>query len=257
MVSGLRQMVGSSDLKLGHMLFEFMTPNIGNLLRASGSQFAIVDMEHNGLGFETLATTVRYIHAAGLPAVSRIATREQADVARALDVGADCIMVPMVSSVEQARSLIEALKYFPDGKRGIALPPLQRYAPRPMHEAMIAANQDTALFVQIESTAGVSCVEELAALEAVDCLWIGHADLSSDLGIPGQFDHPRFAEAEAAVIAAAKKHNKSLGRLTHQVDEGEALFRKGYDFIAFSNDLKLLESALKAGNDALRERCKS
>jgi 2-dehydro-3-deoxyglucarate aldolase/4-hydroxy-2-oxoheptanedioate aldolase len=212
-------------------------------------------MEHNGLGFETLATSIRYLHAAGLPAVSRIATREPIDVARALDVGADCVMVPMVSSVEQGRRLVDALKYFPDGKRGIALPPLQRYAPRPMAEAMIEANKDTALFIQIENGAGVSCAEELAALESVDCLWIGHADLSCDLGIPGQLDHPRFKEAEAAVIAAAKKHGKSLGRLSHLVDESEALYRKGYDMIAFSNDLKLLESALKSGSEALRARC--
>jgi 2-dehydro-3-deoxyglucarate aldolase/4-hydroxy-2-oxoheptanedioate aldolase len=251
----MKRMVGTAELKVGHMLFEFMTPNIGNLLRGAGADFGIIDMEHNGLGFETLATTIRYLHAAGLPAVSRIATREPIDVARALDVGADCVMVPLVSSVEQARRLIDALKYFPAGKRGIALPPLQRYAPRPMHEAMIAANNDTALFVQIENAVGVSCVDELASLEAVDCLWVGHADLSSDLGIPGQFDHPRFQEAEAAVIAAAKNHGKSLGRLSHLVDEGEALYRKGYDMIAFSNDLKLMETALKAGSDALRARC--
>ncbi len=248
----LKAMVSDPGPKIGHMLFEFMTPNVGYGLSSAGADFVVIDMEHNGLGFETLATTIRYLHAAALPVIARIATRSPADVSRACDVGADGIMVPMVSSVGEVERIAAAMKYYPEGRRGVALPPLARYGPIPMIDAFAEANRRLALFIQIENTDGVENADAIAALDSVDCLWTGHADLSCALGVPGDFQCETFRQAEAKIIAAAKSKGKSLGRLTLSVEGCVELSRLGYDFLVYGNDLKLWTAALTDGIGSIR-----
>ncbi len=248
----MKDLVAEPGTKIGHMLFEFMTPNVGYALSSAGADFAIIDMEHNGLGFETLATTIRYLHAASIPAIARIATRVPSDVSRACDVGADAIMVPMVSSVEEVEKIAAAMKYYPEGRRGVALPPLERYGPMPMVDAFKEANRRLALFVQIESATGVENVDAIAALDSVDCVWTGHADLSCSLGIPGDFVSDTFRQAEDKIIRAAKDNGKALGRLGQNVEGCLELSRLGYDLLAFSNDLKVWGGAVANGIRAIR-----
>ena len=119
---------------------------------------------------------------------------------------------------------------------------------------MKSANRDLALFLQIENNEGVENAAALAALDAVDCLWIGHADLSWSLGVPGQLDSDVYKQAEQKVIAAARGQNKSLGRLVRDVESGVAAHRLGYDFLTYSNDLKVWEAGLAAGVKGLTER---
>ena len=93
------------------------------------------------------------------------------------------------------------------------------------------------------------------AIDGVDCLWVGHFDLSCSLGIPGQFDHPDFQTAMAAVVAAGNAHNKSLGRVAPTVADGVELYAQGFDFIINSADIKILQNALSADIATLREKC--
>ena len=96
--------------------------------------------------------------------------------------------------------------------------------------------------------------DEIAAIDGVDCLWIGHFDLSASLGIPGQFDSDRFNRAVDAVVAAAAKHDKSIGRLVGSPEEGARLFRQGFDFICYLGDAWLLQRALSEGFSAIRSQ---
>lgn len=248
----MKELVAEPGTKIGHMLFEFMTPNVGYALSSAGADFAIIDMEHNGLGFETLATAIRYLHAASIPAVARIATRNPSDVSRACDVGADAIMVPMVSSIAEVEKIATAMKYYPEGLRGVALPPLERFGPMSMVDAFKEANRRLALIVQIESVEGVENANAIAALDSVDCVWTGHADLSCSLGIPGDFVSDTFLEAEKKIIDAAKKHGKALGRLGQNAEGCLEFCERGYDILAFSNDLKIWGGAVANGIRAIR-----
>src|SRR5262249_14597094 len=128
---GLQALIGTSGTKIGTFLFEFATPGIGQILKAAGADFAVLDMEHTGFGFETVREVVRYCQAAALPIVVRVPSQQRHHISRALDTGADGVMVPIVSSVEQAKAVLEAAKYWPDGTRGVA-PGLahERYAMR-------------------------------------------------------------------------------------------------------------------------------
>jgi 2-keto-3-deoxy-L-rhamnonate aldolase RhmA len=252
---GLKEMARSRDLKLGHFIVEFATPGIGQILKGAGCDFALFDTEHSGFGFETIKAVLRYMQAADLPTIVRVPSKEYHHIARAADMGAEGVMLPMVGSPEEARAILECLKYVPDGRRGVALGIAHdRYLPGPTMEKLAAANRRTTLFAQIETRQGVENAEALAALPGVDCLWIGHFDLSCALGIPGQFDHRDFADAVTAVTTACQKHDKALGRLVPTVDEAVALRAAGFDFLCYSGDVWALQGAVQAGLDEIRAR---
>jgi 2-keto-3-deoxy-L-rhamnonate aldolase RhmA len=137
------------------------------------------------------------------------------------------------------------MKYYPDGKRGVALQVAHdNYRPGKVKDKLAAANRRTTFFAQIETADGVKNAEAIAAVPGVDCLWVGHFDLSVSLGIPGEFDNPKFTKAIDRVVAAARKHGKALGRLAPTVEQGAELYRLGFDFICYSGDVWVLHNAL-------------
>ena len=228
---GLKAMARSKDVKIGHFIVEFATPGIGQILKGAGCDFALFDTEHSGFSFETIKDVLRYMQAADLPTIVRVPSAEYNHIARAADMGAEGVMVPMIGTADQAREVVNCLKYYPEGGRGVALGIAHdRYTQGPVLEKLEAANKRTTVFAQIETAEGVANADEIAAVKGVDCLWIGHFDLSSSLGIPGEFEHRLFKNAVKAVTKACETHKKALGRLVPTVEEGIKLNRAGHDF---------------------------
>jgi 2-keto-3-deoxy-L-rhamnonate aldolase RhmA len=249
----LKGMARSRALKCGHFVVEFATPGIGHILKGAGCDFVLFDTEHSGFGHETIKSALRYFEAAQLPTIVRVPSKEYHHIARAADMGAEGIMLPMVNDADEARRIVDSLKYVPDGMRGVALAIAHdRYAPGPTMDKLRQANERTTLFAQIETKAGVDNAEAIAALDGVDCLWVGHFDLSCSLGVPGQFDHPTFTDAIRRVIEAARQHGKAVGRLVPDVQTGVDLYKQGFDFVCYSGDVWVLQAGVKAGIDAIR-----
>ena len=254
----LKQMASTRALKVGHFLVEFATPGIGHILKNAGCEFVILDTEHSGFGFETARSTVQYCKAADLPMVVRVPSKEYHHIARAVDMGAEGVMLPMVNSADEARHILDCLKYPPVGGRGAIFQfAHDDYLPGTPLDKTQAANARTALFTQIETAEGVANVDEIAAVDGVDVLWVGHFDLSNSLGIPGQFDHPEFIKATDAVIKAAKKHGKSAGRLVPTVDQCIELYKYGFDFISYSGDVWAFFGAIQSAVNDIRQGCAS
>ncbi len=246
----LKAMSRSRDLKAGHFLIEFDTPGIGYILKHAGCDFAVLDTEHSGFAIETVKRVMAFMRAADLPTIVRVPSKDYKDIARACDAGAEGVMLPMVSTPDEAQGIVNAVKYVPEGGRGVILRAAHdRYTAGPTMEKLAEANQRTTTFLQIETAEGVENAEAIASLEGVDCLWIGHFDLSCSLGIPGEFDNPKFLQAVDRVIAACRKTDTALGRLVPDVASGVAFNRQGFDFIAYSADAWVLGDALA---DALR-----
>ena len=250
----LKEMAKTRALKVGHFHIEFDTPGIGYIVKNAGADFTILDLEHSGFGIETAKRVLAYMRAADLPTIVRSPSKDYKDIARLCDVGAEGVMLPMVSTVEEARHIIDSMKYVPVGKRGVILRAANDcYSAGPTQEKLAAANERTTLVVQIETAEGVENAEAIASLEEVDCLWVGHFDLSCSLGIPGQFDHPDFTGAIDRVIDAGRKTETALGRLVPDVASGIELYRQGFDFIAYSADAWVLGDALAVAFKGLRE----
>ena len=129
------------------------------------------------------------------------------------------------------------------------------YGQGPVPDKLAAANERTTLFCQIETAEGAENADAIAAVDGIDGLWIGHFDLSVSLGIPGQFNHPKFLKAVERTIVAAKKHKRALGRLVPTTETGIALYKQGFDFCCYSGDVWVLRDALAAAITTLREGC--
>jgi 2-keto-3-deoxy-L-rhamnonate aldolase RhmA len=250
---GLKAMAGTKAPKFGHFIVEFATPGIGHILKSAGCDFVLFDLEHSGFHFETVKSVVRYFEAAQLPTIVRVPSKEYHHIARAMDMGAEGLMLPMVSSADEARQIVHSMKYHPEGGRGVALQVAHdRYRPGAVAEKFAATNKRTTLFCQIETADGVKNADAIAAVEGVDCLWVGHFDLSVSLGIPGQFDHKDFRKAIDKTIAATVKRKKSLGRLVPTVEQGIEFYGMGFDFICYSGDVWVLHNALAEAMARLR-----
>ncbi len=254
--ANLKRLFASEQLKVSHALFEFSTPGIGQLLGSAGVDFVFVDMEHSGFGISEIKELVTSMRAAGLPSMVRPPSKSYHHIARTLDVGADGLLLPMVASADEAREIIKHMYYPPKGHRGIALGIAHDgYAPRTPSAALAAANRRIAMAALIETAEGVDNVEAIAAVPGVDCLWLGHFDLSASLGIPGQFDHPDFVRAERRIRRAARRHGKALGFLVVDAKQGSDCFRKGYDVICYQMDTLTYQQTLSQGIGDLRRRC--
>ena len=237
--ANLKRLFASEQLKVSHALFEFSTPGIGQLLGSAGVDFVFVDMEHSGFGISEIKELVTSMRAAGLPSMVRPPSKSYHHIARTLDVGADGLLLPMVASADEAREIIKHM-YYP---------------PRTPAAALAAANRRIGMAALIETAEGVDNVEASAAVPGVDCLWLGHFDLSASLGIPGQFDHPDFVRAERRIRRAARRHGKALGFLVVDAKQGSACFRKGYDVSCYQMDTLTYQQTLSQGIGDLRRRC--
>jgi len=232
-------------MKVGHFIVEFATPGIGHIMKSAGCDFVLFDMEHSGFSMETVKSAVRYMQAAELPMIVRVPSRDYDHIARVCDMGAEGIMLPMVGSAAEAKRIVDAVKYHPEGKRGVALQVAHDdYRPGIVKDKFAAANRRTTVFAQIETAEGVDNAAAIANTTGVDCLWVGHFDLSVSLGIPGEFDSPKFKAAIEKVTAAARKHGKALGRLVPTVELGLEIHAQGFDFICYSGDVWVLHNAL-------------
>lgn len=175
----------------GAMVFEFFSPGISAILANAGCRFVLYDMEHAGLGFETLKWLFASCRGLPIEPMVRVPCGEHTWLARALDLGARGVMIPMVESAEQAQAIVQACRYPPAGRRGAAFGFAQcDYLGGDVGEKVRQANERTMVIAQIETERGLERVEEIAAVEGVDVLWVGQFDLSNFLGIPGRFDDP-------------------------------------------------------------------
>jgi 2-dehydro-3-deoxyglucarate aldolase/4-hydroxy-2-oxoheptanedioate aldolase len=155
-------------------------------------------------------------------------------------------MVPMVDSVEQARAIAEATHYPPRGRRGAAFGfPHDDYEPGDPAAKMKAADARNLVIAQIETERGLECVEAIAAVDGIDCLWLGHFDMTNFLGIPGQFEHPRYIEAVRRIVAAGRKHKKALGFMAADAALARQYRKLGFNMIATGTDHGILMAGVR------------
>lgn len=250
----IRQRAMSGEQVLGAMIFEFFSPGIPQILANVGCEFVLYDMEHTGAGFETLKAQAAYC--SGLPIVpmARVPRGEYHFLARALDIGMEGVMIPMVESAEGAARIVDATRYPPMGRRGAAFGfAHDAYSGGDPKEKMDNANAQITVIAQIETERGLENVDEIAGVEGIDVLWLGHFDLANFLGIPGDFQNPTFLEAVEATVAAARRHGKGLGFMPADKDWASEYKAHGFNMLAVGTDQGLFAQAVRAVLESVRE----
>jgi len=243
----------AGETVLGALVFEFFSPGMPQVLKAADCEFVLFDMEHTGLGFETLKTLFAACRGIGLSPMVRVPRSEYHFLARALDVGAHGVMVPMVESAEEARRIVEATHYPPQGRRGAAFGIAQDdYCGGDVKAKVAALNERTLVIAQIESERGLAEAEAIAATPGIDVLWLGHFDLTNFLGIPGDFEHPRYLAAIEAIVAAARRHGKGLGFMAADAQWARRYRDFGFNMIVAGLDQTLLQAAVRGTLAPLR-----
>ena len=254
----VKQNLQTGGVSIGTFVFKFNTTGIGPIAAQAGAEFAVFDMEHTGWSVETIRMLIATTRSTKMIPLVRVPAAEYDFIARVLDIGAMGIMVPMVESASQAETIVASAKYPPIGRRGAAFGVAHDdYAGGGIVEKIHSANSETLLIAQIETVTGVRDVDKIAAVDGIDVLWIGHFDLSNSLGIPGQFDHPKFAEAVAQVLDACQRQDKILGFMAGDVEGGRKLLDQGFRMLAYGGDLWLYQAAVRDGVAALKSHTES
>ncbi|HEX5444079.1 MAG TPA: aldolase/citrate lyase family protein [Pirellulales bacterium] len=244
--------IQGGGVSIGTFVFEFNTTGIGRIAAEAGAEFAVFDMEHTGWSVETIRMLIATTRPTEMIPFVRIPATEYHFIARALDMGAMGVMVPMVETTHQAEAIVAAAKYPPVGRRGAAFSVAHDdYTGGDIVEKIESANRQGLVIAQIETAAGVHQVEEIAAVPGIDVLWVGHFDLSNSLGIPGQFDHPDFKGALVRILDACRRHDKVPGFMAGDVAAGRSLLDQGFRMIAYGGDLWIYQAALREGLTAL------
>lgn len=235
------------------------SPLTAEIIGQTGYDWVILDLEHgSGDERDTLPQMQALEHTAAVPLV-RIEINHRPRAHRVLDFGAAGVMVPRVDTAEQARDAVASMRYAPAGQRGIAL--MNRACGFGARTAayFAAANEQLLTIVQIESTDAVEQAGAIAAVDGVDVLFVGPADLSQSMGIFGQYHDPGFLEAVRRTGAAAKTHGKAAGVLLPSLADLRLYWEAGYRFIGAGSDsafvrigaatqLQNLRSSIEAGS---------
>lgn len=240
-----KQLLKEGKKPVGHMLIEFASRGMAQILAAAGVDFVVVDMEHGSYTLEQFADTVAWLKATPIAPFVRVAQVEYHLVARALDAGALGVMAPNIETAAQAEALVAAARYPPLGKRGLHFGGASSdYRMMDGGEYIRHANENTTVICMIESPAGVEHMDEVASVAGVDALWVGHWDLTQFMGIPGQFHDRRFTDAVRRVIDAAHAHGLasiiqpgSPEQLRQFLDLGFDVISCGADFIVYREAL--------------------
>ena len=241
----LKQKVTTSTQMRGAMVFEFFSPGIPIILKNAGCEFIIFDMEHGGLSLEQFKTLSIISNANKIAPFLRIPEINYNYIARALDLGASGIMVPMVNTPDDAIKIVQSSKYPPKGKRGAGFGFVHdNYINQNPLSYIEKANNSLINIIQIETKIALENVKEIASINGVDCLWVGHFDLTNFLGIPGNFSSKKYLNAINEIVDAAVTHKKSLGIMVNNKQELETYYKLGFNIIAVGTEMNILSRSI-------------
>lgn len=252
-----KQLLAEGTVPVGHMIFEFGTRGMAQILENAGVDFVIIDSEHAAFSTAQIADQVAWFRATSIAPFVRIPQIDYHWIARTLDNGALGLMVPNVKNGAEAKAIVAAAKYSPLGQRGCifgnAHTDFRTVVPS---EAMAEANQNTTIICQIESVEGVNNLEAIASTPGVDVLWVGHFDLTNSQGIPGQFQNPIFLEAMHKVVACCRKYGLAAGIQPGNLTQAQEWMAMGFNAISYSGDFFVYGEAMKQGVAGVRALAK-
>ena len=222
------------------------------LMARAGLDWIVVDLEHGNATEPELLAHLTAIEVGGAAPLVRPQSGERLRIGRALDMGAAGVVVPRLDTIEQVREAVSFFRYPPEGQRGVALLTRGARLGTVSHAGVGGLNQDIVGIVQIESPSAVEAAEEIAATDGVDVLFVGPADLSHSLGVPGQFGNDRYQEALRRVVAACRAHGKAPGILLYDHASFRPHLDLGFTFMGVGADISYVNEGVKAALAAAR-----
>jgi 4-hydroxy-2-oxoheptanedioate aldolase len=221
------------------------SPAAVEVCAAAGADWVLIDLEHGAGDEGAVASGVLACAAYGVPALVRVERLDRLRIGRCLDLGAAGIMVPRIDSARDADRLVRWMRYPPAGERGVATYNRQAgFGLRP--EVLAERDGQLVTIVQIETAAGLDAVDEIAAVDGIDALFVGPVDLSYALGVPMGFTTDVFRLALDRVLAAARKHGVAAGIMAKDAPTAVDQLRRGFRLVSVGSDSAMLAAAYRA-----------
>jgi 2-keto-3-deoxy-L-rhamnonate aldolase RhmA len=229
----IKERMASGQLALGMVIRLSRSGDIARIAKTSGHDFLFIDTQHAIFSLETISEIANTALGCGVAPLVRVRSCRDPDMSLLLDCGATGIIVPDVNTAEEARLAVRTCRFAPIGKRSVTSTyGIFDHRPTPQKEAMRRLNELTLVVCMIETVEGLNNVEEIAAVEGVDVLLVGLADLLADMGKPEALDDPDALQAVTRVAEAAKRHGKFAGAGGDQdMARQEEFIRRGVRFI--------------------------
>ena len=237
----LKEMLKNGEMLCG-LTCQLTDPTVVEIAAIAGFDYVRIEGEHAAPDFSLIRSFVRTGDGLGIPIIMRV-TRTS-DLTALMDLGVAGIQIPHMQSAEQAKEIVDLIKYAPVGMRGYALGRRQQYGKIPFREYYEKVKDETLLIVQIEDKKGLEHAEEIAAVEGVDVICTGKGDLSQAMGVIGDVYNPLVDEAENRVMAAAGKYGKPCLVVGNNREHWiELVTRKNVAMAEYPWDVELLLNA--------------
>lgn len=233
-------------------------PSQVEMIGYAGFDFVTLCTEHSSYDIETGENLIRAADAAGLPSLMRVWDNNPVLVGKALDYGAQGIVVPHISTASAAQEAVRNARYAPEGVRS-ASPTVRatRYGQVQWSEHLRNAQEDVLIVLQIEGKEGMKNLDEIMDVDGVDVLFIGAFDLAASLGVSGQLDHPSLLEAAGDIVDRAKERGRRLGIWMPTPELAERWIASGIQLVTLSNSHTIFYQACCSLVDRLREQIES
>jgi 4-hydroxy-2-oxoheptanedioate aldolase len=239
-----------SGKKVVGTFFSMGNPSAMECLGFTGLDFAIIDTEHGPFDTESAMALVRAAEAGGITPFMRIADVSHREIQRAVDIGVQALIVPCLRTMDEMKKLVDLAKFAPIGNRGFIKGRGAGFGYQPwsngsVAEYMAASNERLLVLPQCETAECLADIENVVALDGIDGIFVGPFDLSISLGIPGDFENPKFKAAVDRILSACKAANKYSLIYTTNVESAREYLAQGYDGVANSLDFTVFTEAYK------------
>ena len=244
-----REKVLSREVVIGTWV-QINYPTSAEIYSRLGYDFIGVDLEHSDIDTVSLAAIIRAVHNSGTVTLARVAENDNISIRRALDIGVHGVIVPMISTREDAEKAVRSAKYPPEGIRGFCFSRMNNWG-IDFDEYATNANREVLVIVMIETKEGVENIDSILQVSGIDGVFIGPYDMSGSYGMPGKISDPIVKENCRSVVNACLKRRKVAGYHLVYADKksAEELKKQGYTFICLGADVVFLT---RAADEALK-----
>ncbi len=245
-----REKLVRGDKLLGTMI-TLPSPEIVEIMVAAGYDWLFIDCEHGAFDAQS-AQSLLQAASGRCACVIRVPSGEDVWIKKALDIGADGIIVPQVNSAQQARDIVQFCKYPPQGSRGVGLSRAHAYGAK-FDEYIQTANQQVAVILQAEHIDAVNCIDEIVNVPGIDAIYIGPYDLSASMGKLGQTTDKEVVAAIARVRQSCVREAISMGFFGVSSEAVLPYMQQGYSLLTVGVDVLFASNAAKQTLEEMRE----
>jgi 4-hydroxy-2-oxoheptanedioate aldolase len=245
-VNKVKQRLRDGDAVFGTWM-QTGSPNVANVLARSGMDFVTVDMEHGPASFETAEALMYAVEAGGSTPMIRLGEGSAPTILRAIDIGCQGVLVAHVQSADEAEGIVRAMRYHPEGERGMApFTRLHDYSAENLTDKLAQANDEQLAGILVEDEQGLRNLGDIVAVEGLDVVYLGIYDISQTLGLAGQVEHPTVLDTVRSAVAQIHDAGVVAGAVARDRDHCAWLLETGFRYISYLVDTAILAQGFRA-----------